>query len=62
MFATPKRKTFSALPVENPPPINDADMVAKITKGPNDLVTTAYSSRLPWWHPAHNPTPSTTAK
>jgi hypothetical protein len=41
ILAMPNRKTFSALPVEKPPPMKEADMVAKMTSGPYERATTA---------------------
>jgi hypothetical protein len=41
MLATPNKKTFSALPVEKPPPMKEADMVAKMTSDPKERETTA---------------------
>jgi hypothetical protein len=62
MFTIPKRKTFSALPIENPPPMNEAERVAKMTIEPYDRWDTENSCRVFMPFPLHNPTKRTTDK
>jgi hypothetical protein len=62
IFAIPRRKTFSALPIENPPPMNEADRVAKITIEVYERWDTENSCRLFMPLPLHNPTESTTER
>jgi hypothetical protein len=56
MLTIPPLKTFSALPIENPPPMNEAERVAKITIDVYDRWDTENSCRLFMPLPLHNPT------
>ena len=40
MFTIPNKKTFSAFPIEKPPPMKDADKVRKMTIAPKERPTT----------------------
>jgi hypothetical protein len=62
MLTIPRLKTFSALPIENPPPMNEAERVAKITIEEYDRWDTENSCRLFMPLPLHNPTKRITDK
>ncbi len=55
ILATPNMNTFDAFPVENPPPINEAERVAKMIRAGYCRWTTEYSFRLRIPRPAQSP-------
>lgn len=62
MFAIPILKTSSALPIEKPPPMNDADSVAKITSDPYERWATEKWVRFLMPRPLHSPIARITAR
>ena len=59
ILTTPTMNTFSALPMVKPPPIKEADRVAKTTHEPNSRPATEKCSSLVTPRPAHRPTTKT---